>query len=81
MSFGERVAWWLANSPIASILKVGVAASLGWYLANPDVLDLPPVVAVAVTAMIPLAVNALNPGDHRYGVESSRRDERDEASW
>lgn len=59
---------WLARSPIATALKVGLAATLGWVLANVETFGLHPVVAIGVTAAIPILINALNPADSRYGV-------------
>jgi hypothetical protein len=58
---------WLANSPLASALKVGLAASLGWFLANPNVLNIHPAAAIAITASLPVIINWLNPDDLRYG--------------
>lgn len=58
---------WLAVSPVATALKVGVAASLGYVLANPDILGVPPVVAVGVVAALPVLINWFNPADDRYG--------------
>ena len=58
---------WLANSPIASALKVGLAAAFGWFVANPDVLNVHPALAIAITAGLPVIINWLNPDDLRYG--------------
>jgi hypothetical protein len=58
---------WLANSPIASALKIGVAAALGWFIANPHTLNVHPALAIAVTAALPVIINWLNPDDLRYG--------------
>lgn len=58
---------WLATSPLASAAKVGLAASLGYVLADPDILGVPPIVAVGVVAAIPVVINWLNPADERYG--------------
>ena len=58
---------WLANSPIASALKIGFAAALGWFVANPDVLNVHPALAIAITAGLPVIINWLNPDDLRYG--------------
>jgi hypothetical protein len=63
----EKFLSWLANSPLASALKIGLAASLGWFLANPDVLDIHPAAAIAFTAALPVIINWLNPDDLRYG--------------
>lgn len=58
---------WLATSPLASAAKVGLAASLGYVLADPDVLGMPPIVTVGVVVAIPVVINWLNPEDTRYG--------------
>ena len=63
----EKFLSWLANSPLASALKIGLAASLGWLLANPDVLNIHPAAAIAFTAALPVIINWLNPDDLRYG--------------
>jgi len=61
---------WLAGSPLATAAKVGLAASLAYVLANPDLLDLPPVVAVGIAAALPVVINWINPEDGRYGSGS-----------
>jgi hypothetical protein len=58
---------WLAASPLATAAKVGVAASLGYILMEPDTLGLPPIVVVGIVAAIPVLINWLNPADDRYG--------------
>lgn len=61
---------WLATSPLATAFKVGLAASLGYILAEPDILGVPPIVAVGIVAAIPVVINWLNPVDTRYGSGS-----------
>lgn len=61
---------WLATSPLATALKVGVAASLGWVVDNQESLNVAPVASVALVAGIPVLINWLNPEDYRYGVNS-----------
>lgn len=58
---------WLADSPLATAAKVGLAATLAYTLVNPDILNLPPVVAVGVAAAIPVIIDWINPQDVRYG--------------
>ena len=58
---------WLASSPLGTAVKVGVAASLGWVVGNPDALNLPPVALVGLVSAIPVLINWLNPADGRYG--------------
>jgi hypothetical protein len=61
---------WLATSPLATALKVAVAASLSWVLDNQESLNVPPVALVAFVAAIPVLINWLNPEDYRYGINS-----------
>lgn len=61
---------WLATSPLATAVKVAVAASLGWLLDNQEALNVPPVALVGLVAGIPVVINWLNPEDYRYGVNS-----------
>jgi len=63
----EDFLYWLASSPLGSALKVGVAASLGWVVSNPNTLNMPPVIAVGLVTAIPVLINWLNPADGRYG--------------
>ena len=58
---------WLAVSPLASAFKVGLAATLGYILADPDIMGLPPILAVGVVAALPVLINWINPADYRYG--------------
>ena len=62
---------WLAKSPIASAIKIGASAALVWVGDNAYDLSLPPVVAVALIAALPVLINALNPADSRYGRNAS----------
>ena len=63
----ESLLYWLASSPIASAVKVGLAASLGWIISNPDTLNVAPVVSIGIVSAIPVLINWLNPADGRYG--------------
>lgn len=67
MSLIDRFLEWLAVSPLASAVKVAVAAMLAYFVGNPSSLDLPPWAMVAITAAVPVIVNWLNPADGRYG--------------
>lgn len=63
-----RFEMWLASTPSGSFAKIAAAAALGAlgsWLATSEVHPL--VVAIAA-AVIPVAVNYLNPLDGRYGV-------------
>lgn len=59
---------WLATSPLASALKVGFSAALVWTIDNVASLNLAPVIQVSLVAALPVIINALNPGDSRYGL-------------
>ena len=60
---------WLANSPLASALKIGSAAALVWLVDNIGALHLQPAVAIGITAALPVIINWLNPEDPRYGKQ------------
>lgn len=62
---------WLAQSPLASALKIGASAAFVWIIDNVTELGLPPVVAVSLVAALPVLINALNPADSRYGRNAS----------
>lgn len=62
---------WLAQSPLASALKIGLSAALVWVVDNAYSLELEPIVSVALTAALPVLINALNPADSRYGRNAS----------
>lgn len=66
----NKVLDFLANNPVGTALKVALGAVLVWGLDNLASFDLPPVVAVFVTAFTPALINYLNPGDGRYGIGS-----------
>lgn len=59
---------WLADSPLALALKVGLAAAGGWLIANVDSIGLPPIVAVGLVPALVILVNALNPHDPTVGI-------------
>ena len=59
---------WLATSPTASVLKIAVGGLLVIVFDSVDSLNLPTGVALAITALIPVIVDALNPQDPRFGV-------------
>ena len=63
----EHYLYWLASSPVATAVKVGVAASLAWVVGNPNALNLPVAASVGLTAALPVLINWLNPADGRYG--------------
>ena len=61
---------WLATSPTASFLKIMVAAGLGAVASWVATAQIHPLVVAVAAAVIPVAVNWLNPQDHRYGKDS-----------
>ena len=61
---------WLANSPIGTALKVGLAAAFLWVIENVANTSLPGYAQVSLIAGLPVLINWLNPADSRYGVNS-----------
>lgn len=70
---------WLAVSPLASAVKVGVAAALTFLIDNVANLGLEPQVQALAIAVLTVAINAVNPEDVRYGVKDKTFFEEDEA--
>ena len=60
---------WLATSPTASFLKIMVAAGLGAVASWVAPAQVHPLVVALAAAVIPVAINYLNPQDTRYGVD------------
>jgi hypothetical protein len=58
---------WIANSPIASFLKIFAAGILGWIVVNVEEVGLHPALAIGLASSIPVLINWLNPADSRYG--------------
>ena len=58
---------WLFTSPLASFLKIVLAAGLGAVGSWVATATVHPLVVVICAAVIPVAVNWLNPADYRYG--------------
>lgn len=61
---------WLATSPTASFLKIMLAAGLGAVASWVATAQIHPLVVAVAAAVIPVAVNWLNPQDTRYGKDS-----------
>lgn len=57
---------WLATTVTGSIVKVSLGAALGWVVLNTA--GWHPLLATVVTVAVPVAINAMNPADGRYGV-------------
>lgn len=58
---------WLAHSPLATAVRFALGATLSWYLANPNELNLPVPAAIAVGAALPVLIRWVNPEDNTYG--------------
>lgn len=69
----ERFEYWLARSPIASAVKIGLAYVIGvvvvdWQTAGVISFDRWQTWLIGAFAVMgPILVNALNPADDRYG--------------
>lgn len=61
---------WLAQSPYASLVKILTGAALGGLLSWLMVSDVSPLMVAIGSAVIPVAINWLNPDDPRYGKGS-----------
>lgn len=66
----QKVFKWLAGTVTGSIVKVSAGASLAWLAEHITDYSLPAIVAVAITAAVPVTINAINPVDTRYGKDS-----------
>ena len=64
---------WLATTRTGSFFKVAVGAVLVWAADAASSWDIPPVVMVALVAVIPVIINELNSHDNRYGVGSDKK--------
>lgn len=56
---------WFAVSPVAQALETAVAALLGYLVAHAN--DFNPMIAVVITAAVPVLIDALNDQDVRFG--------------
>lgn len=59
---------WVATSPFATAVKVGLGAGLSWLIANLGEFNLSPAVTALIITLVTVVINALNPQDSRYGV-------------
>lgn len=66
----EKFFEWMATTRTGSIFKIAVGAVLVWAMDAVADWNLPPVLMVAIVAIIPVVINELNPRDGRYGVGS-----------
>lgn len=67
----EKLLSWLANSPLASFVKIFAAGVLGWFVVNMDSLNVHPALAIGIASALPVVINWLNPNDTRYGNEGT----------
>jgi hypothetical protein len=58
---------WLAHSPLATAARFALGATLSWFLANPNELNLPVPAAIAIGAALPVLIRWVNPEDVNYG--------------
>jgi hypothetical protein len=68
---------WLATSPTASFLKIMTAAGLGAVASWVATAQVDPLVVAICAAVIPVAINWLNPADVRYGNLGTKGDRFD----
>ena len=59
---------WLAHSPIASALKIGVGAALVYIIDNVASFNLGPAWTAVVISVVTVLINFVNSEDKRYGV-------------
>ena len=71
----KQVEEWLATTATGSFIKIGGGAALGALLSWLLTADVHPLVVAIGAAVIPIAVNTLNPKDSRYG--KTQKEEED----
>jgi hypothetical protein len=59
---------WLAHSPLASALKIGVGAALVYLIDNAASFNLGPAWTAVVISVVTVLINFINSEDKRYGV-------------
>lgn len=64
----KRVDKWLAATASGSLVKILTGAALGAVLSWLTTSDVHPLIVAIGAAVIPVAVNAINPQDPRYGT-------------
>lgn len=62
---------WLAHSPIASALKIGVGAALVYIIDNVSSFNLGPAWTAVVISVVTVLINFVNSEDKRYGVTNN----------
>lgn len=63
----EKFATWLAQSPVATVLKIAAAAGIGALIDYASTSTIDPLWVALAAAVGPVIINALNPQDPRYG--------------
>lgn len=59
---------WLAHSPLASALKIGLGAALVYIIDNAATFNLGPAWTAVVISVVTVLINFINSEDKRYGV-------------
>jgi hypothetical protein len=59
---------WLAETKTGVIVKTGIGPALLWIGQQAGDWGLPPISYVVIAAIVPVAVNMLNPADDRMGI-------------
>jgi hypothetical protein len=59
---------WLAATATGSLVKIFGGAALGALLSYLTTADVHPLIVTIGAAVIPIAINAINPQDPRYGT-------------
>ena len=64
----KRFEEWLAASATGSFIKIALGAALGAVLSWLLTADVHPIIVAIGAAVIPIAINTVNPQDPRYGT-------------
>jgi len=64
----KRFEEWLAATPTGSFVKIATGAVLGAVLSWLTTSDVHPLIVAIGAAVIPIAINTINPQDPRYGT-------------
>jgi uncharacterized protein YacL len=64
----KRFEEWLAATPSGSFVKIAIGAVLGAVLSWLTTSDVHPLIVAIGAAVIPIAINTINPQDPRYGT-------------
>lgn len=64
----KKLKVWLAHSPLASAVKIGLGAALVYLIDNVASFNLGPAWTAVVISVVTILINFVNPEDKRYGV-------------